>query len=212
MNKLLLSLVTVIVVSGFCDEVVTESSQQVGMRHKHFDSVQPTIEAKAGYFFFASETMRDVYNQGGIDVQLAGAYPVWKGLEIYGSVEYMQKSGHSLSANQSTTIWQIPVNIGLKPVITICKEALWYFTLGPRYFYVHQHNNSSYVPRNKGKSGCGLFVNTGFNFIVWKHLLIDLFGEYSYEKVHFHTSRANVYTTGAQLSAFTFGGGLGYAF
>ena len=181
-------------------------------KSSHFTEVQPTIEAKAGYFFFASSRMRDVYTQGGLDLQLSTSYPVWRGLEIYGSVEYLQRSGRSLSNHWKTTIWEIPVSLGLKPVIEICPEAQWYFTLGPRYFYIHQHNYTSYVTMHKGKSGVGLFVNSGFNFIAWKHLLIDVFGEYSYQKVHFHTSRKGVHTRDLQVGGFSFGGGLGYAF
>lgn len=209
MIRKFLSVFAVLTTTGYCEEPAATLEK---IEVNHFAKVQPTIEAKAGYFFFAAETMRDIYNQGGVDVQLCGAYPVWRGLEVYGSVEYLQKSGHSLSSGQSTSIWQIPVNVGLKPVITICDGAMWYFTFGPRYFYVHQHNDSSYVPKNKGKSGCGLFVNTGFNFVIGKHLLLDFFGEYSYAKVHFHTSMPNIYTQGTQISGFTFGGGLGYAF
>ena len=178
----------------------------------HFCRAAPSIEAKVGYFFFASSQMRAIYNQGGVDVQLSGAYPVWRGLQIYGSVEWLQRSGHSIPIYEKTSIWEIPVNVGLKPVITICPWAAWYFALGPRYFYVHQHNDSSYVERNNGKSGLGFFVNTGFDFTVWKHFLIDIFGEYSYERIHFHTSETGVYTKGMQVGGFTFGGGLGGAF
>lgn len=178
----------------------------------YFSLAPPTLEVKAGYFFFASSEMRDIYSRGGVDVQLSGAYPVWKGLQIYASIEWLQKSGYSLSSHKKTSIWQIPVNVGLKPVITICRWAAWYFALGPRYFYIHQHNHSSYIPKNKGKSGLGFFVNTGFDFTLWNHLLIDIFGEYSYERIHFHTSQTNVYTKRVQVGGFTFGGGLGYSF
>jgi hypothetical protein len=207
--KKLLACFVLLAINGYSQEAV--DSQCTG-EVDHFARVQPSIEAKAGYFFFAASPMTDIYNQGGLDVQLAVAYPIWRGLQIYGSVEYLQKSGHSQLIGEATSIWQIPVNIGLKPVFTICEGAMWYFTLGPRYFYVNQNNSSNFVPKNVGKSGCGLFVNTGFNFILWKHCLIDFFGEYSYAKVQFQTSMSNVYTQETQLSGFTFGGGLGYAF
>jgi len=210
----------VLAVQGFCDLSQVsiyqgkkgEQTETVVKNTHHFTKVQPSIEFKAGYFFFASSKMRDVYNQGGIDLQLCGAYPIWKGLEIYGSVEYLERSGHSLSSHRKTSLWEIPVNLGLKPVITICEQVQWYFTLGPRYFYVHQHNDSPYVNRNEGKSTVGMFANTGFNFIFWKHLLLDVFGEYSYGKIHFHTSKLGVQTRDLQIGGFTFGGGLGYAF
>lgn len=179
--------------------------------------IRPTIEAKWGYFFFLDDTMSQVYNQGGLDVQLSTSYPVyvWKnriGLDLYASIEYMQKNGHSLNRSYETNVWQIPVNVGLKPLFVINSFMQYYFTLGPRYFYIHQHNNSKYVDKNSGKSGVGFFANTGFNFIVWEHFLIDVFGEYSFGKVCFYTNKQNVYTRNIQISGLTFGLGLGYSF
>jgi outer membrane protein W len=180
-------------------------------------SVQPLIEAKSGYFFFSGSEMRKVYNHGGWDVQLSSSYPVWDttdklSLNIYGSVEYFHCSGKSLQGDQKTSVWAIPVNIGLKPVIVISPEVQYYVTLGPRYFYIHQHNNSSFVDRNRSRNGIGFFVNTGFDFILWRHFLIDIFGEYSYAKTRFHPGKSGVFSRDVQISGFTFGVGLGYAF
>ena len=114
--------------------------------------------------------------------------------------------------HQSTSIWEIPLSLGLKPVVTIASGIQYYFTLGPRYFFVHQHNNSSFVSSNVSNNGMGMFVNTGFNFVFWNHFLFDVFGEYSYGKMHFHSSHANTYGRTVDIGGFTFGGGLGYAF
>ncbi len=181
-------------------------------------NIAPTLEAKAGYFFFVDSTMRDVYNEGGLDLQISGSYPIKKwsprfALDVYGSVEYLERTGSSLNAGQSTSIWEIPVNVGLRPVIAITNEVQYYFAVGPRYFYIHQHNSSKYVPENNHRNGIGLFVNTGFNFIFWRHLLVDVFGEYSYAQTKFHSSSSPLsYTKTTQVGGFTFGGGLGYSF
>jgi hypothetical protein len=161
--------------------------------------------------------MREIYDHGGLDVQIATSYPLhsWKNricLEIYGSVEYLQRSGRSLNYDQKTSIWLLPVNLGLKPVFILCRDVHYYFAVGPRYFYIHQHNDSPYVNRNQGKSGIGLFANTGFDFILRRHLLVDIFGEYSYAPIHFHPSKTHVYSQPIQVGGFTFGGGLGYVF
>lgn len=177
-----------------------------------FQVPNPTVEGKAGYFFFTNSIMKDIYTKGGLDVQIAGSYPICKGLSLYGSVEYLERSGKSLNDHQDTKIWLIPANLGLRPVFTLCKQVQYYFTFGPRYFYVHQHNESSYVPKNIARSGLGLFVNTGFTFLPWGGLLLDIFGEYSYAKAQFHDEKNNVYGEDTQLSGLTFGGGIGYAF
>lgn len=172
---------------------------------------KPLVEAKVGYFFFSDSTMSKIYNSGGLDLQLSGSYPMWEWLHLYGSLEYLEKKGKSLNSYQNTSIWEIPISIGIKPTIAISSHGSYYFSVGPRYFYVHQHNQSSYVQKGYGHNTVGCFVNTGFNCILWNHFLLDLFGEYSYGQVHISSSN-QVYGQKVQIGGFSFGGGLGYAF
>ncbi len=172
----------------------------------------PLIEVKAGYFFFTDSVMRHVYDEGGLDVQLSGSYPFYKLLHVYGSVEYLEKSGHSINGHQKTSLWAIPLSLGLRPVFPIGDHLQVYFTIGPRYFFVHAHNHSSYVPKKMHANGCGGFVNTGVLFIIGKHFTIDLFGEYSYKRLHFHSGKPETEGHTVQVGGLTFGGGLGYSF
>lgn len=176
------------------------------------EEIPATIEFKAGYFFFSNDKMQDVFDQGGLDLQICGSYPIWRWIQIYGSVEYISRHGRSLKGHQRTSIWEIPLSLGPKLVARINPSAHYYFTMGPRYFFVHVHNHSSFVDKNVSQNGIGGFVSTGFNFFPIPHLLIDIFGEYSYCRLHFHPSKKNVYGEAAQVGGFTFGVGLGYAF
>jgi outer membrane protein W len=178
---------------------------------------QPVFEVKTGYFFFSNSKMRRVYDQGGWDVQLSSSFPVGApskrlSLHAYAALEYMNYAGRSLEENQKTTLWEIPVTLGLKSVILLGSQRHYYFTLGPRYFYIHQHNQSLSVDREKSRNGLGFFANTGFNFKLGRHFFIDIFGEYSYAKIRFHTHKCNVYTRKIQVGGFTVGGGIGYTF
>ena len=174
----------------------------------------PYISAKTGYFFFTSSTMNDVYTNNGLDLQLSSGYPIINFLRIYGSVEYCKRSGHSLGGNQKTSIWQLPLSLGLQPVVQICKSTpiFTYLSLGPRYVFAHVNNDSNFVSRTMNSNGFGGFINAGFQFIPIKHFLIDLFGEYSYTKLNFSSSVANSTGNNTQVGGFTFGGGIGYAF
>jgi len=179
-------------------------------------SAQPIVEAKAGYFFFSDSKLLKIYDKGGLDVQLSATYPLWNlcsnwTLNAYGSLEYFQRSGKSLHDHQKTSLWSIPVNAGIKPVYTFNNCLQYYFAIGPRYFYIHQHNNSSYVFKNRSRNGLGIFINTGLNYFLCDNLLLDIFGEYSYGKVHFHGG-SRVYTRRTQIGGYTFGGGIGYEF
>lgn len=171
-----------------------------------------TLESEVGYFFFSNSKMRRIFNQGGFDIRVSGSYPVWKWLQIYGSVEYLERHGRSLNAQQKTKIWEVPLSLGLKCVIPVCRELQYYLTLGPRYFFVHAHNYSSFVDRNISQNGLGGFANIGFNFFPCSNLFMNIFGEYSYGRLHFYSHQTNSYGERAQIGGFAFGGGLGYAF
>ncbi len=176
------------------------------------EKIRSDLEFKVGYFFFSDSKMSDVYDQGGLDLQLCGSTPVWKCLQVYGSVEYLEKHGRSLHGHQKTKIWEVPLSLGLQAVAKIYKKAQYYFTLGPRYFFVHVHNQSHFVDKTLNQNGLGGFANTGFHFFPIPHLLIDVFGEYSYCRLHFHPHKKNVYGESAQVGGFSFGAGVGYAF
>ena len=174
----------------------------------------PYIVAKAGYFFFADAEMRKVYSNGGIDLQLSGAYPVYPYLSVYGSVEFLQKSGRSLQGNQRTSIWEVPLSAGLQTSFLMYSPVpiYYYITLGPRYVFAQVHNHSPYVPHHMNQNGFGGFANTGFLFNLWHGLTLDLFGEYSYCRLHFHSSKTATRGHSVQVGGFAFGGGLGYSF
>ncbi len=173
---------------------------------------KPSVELKTGYFFFADEKMRSVYNDGGLDLQLSSSFPIWKWLQIYTSIEYLQKQGHALSTHQKTNIWQVPVTVGLKACMKMTPTTSYYLTLAPRYFYMHVQNSSCFVDKNLHKNGVGAFVGTGFTITACTHFLIEIFGEYSYQKAHFHSAKTNVYSRNIQVGGLVFGAGLGYAF
>jgi len=180
-----------------------------------YESIGSMVEFKMGYFIFGDSTMRKIYDKGGLDIQLSGSFLLknWfkrYNLELYSSVEYFERSGRSIGGDQKTSIWALPFSLGLKPVFAMNSKTQYYFALGPRYFYLHQHNHSDYVSKNKGHDGLGVFVNTGFNFNPHRRVIIDLFGEYSFMQLRIHSSKENVYGKKRQVGGFTFGGGVGY--
>jgi hypothetical protein len=209
-RKMWLVIIFLHTVLGFAQEKEDLASSETS-NQPIFKQGSPLLETKASYFFFASSDLNKIYQKGGFQVQLSGFYPIWRGLQVYGSTGFSEAWGCSRSLHQNTSLWQLSVDLGLKPILTIASFAQYYFSLGPRYFYAHQHNSSSYVRRIVVKNGAGLFVNTGFNFFPMPHLIIDIFGEYAYEPVNC-SSRSNIYGNRTQLSLFSFGAGIGYTF
>ncbi len=175
---------------------------------------RPYIEEKFGYFFFTSTPMNQIYNQGGIDLQLSGLYPLCSYLGLYASVEYLQKSGHSLGGHQRTTFWEVPLSLGLQPSVPLKSDrsVIYYVTVGPRYVFAGIRNHSSFVPRTGHAHNIGGFINTGFMVNAYKELKIDFFTEYSFVRLKFHTSRRNVEAHSVQGGGVVFGAGLIYRF
>ena len=172
----------------------------------------PSLEIKGGYFFFSDPKMRKVYDHGGFDLQFSGTYPIWRWFQFYGSVEYLERSGASLNGGNQTKIWILPLSAGIQSLFRMHRRLQYYVTLGPRYFFVHAHTRASDLDRNLSQSGFGGFLNTGFRFFPVAHLFFDGFGEYSYQKVHFHASKTNVYGQTTQIGGFAFSAGFGYYF
>lgn len=172
----------------------------------------PLLEVKGGYFFFTNSTMRNIYHKGAWDLQVSGAYPMWRWLHVYGSVEHLQANGRSLNGCQWTKIQENNISLGLEAMAPIGCSTNYYLTVGPRYFFVRQKNDPAYVDGCIKNNGCGGFLNTGFLFKFCNGFTIDLFGEYSFKKMCFKSCRPRVTGHDIEIGGVTFGIGLGYTF
>lgn len=180
----------------------------------HAVDITPWLELKPSYFFFVDDPFNDVYDDGGFEIQGSLSCPVCSWLDLYGSIGYRKAWGNALNTCEKTSVTIVPVDIGLKPVFNFCDTFYYFFAIGPRYFYLHQHNSSTEVPCIINDNSVGLFINTGFNFVLCDHFLLGIFGEYSYEPVSSCCVYPNnVYSTGnTQVGGFAFGISLGYLF
>lgn len=171
------------------------------------------FQVKPSYFFFTSSPMKHVYDHGGVQIQASASIPYCAYLDMYGSVGYRKVWGRACNTCEKTNLAVMPVDIGLKPIVTIGECFRYFFAIGPRYFHFHQRNHSPYVDCSIKSGGVGLFVNTGFNALLANCFLLGIFGEYSYEKKKICPTRPNVYSNGTvQIGGLAFGVSLGYAF
>lgn len=175
-------------------------------------SAHPLLEVKAGYFLFLDPKMSDIYTTGGPDVQLSVSVPLREALHLYASGEWLERTGKSLNADQSTTFWALPVSVGLRPMILISEHIDFYLTLGPRYFFAYVDTSSSFVDKHISANGLGGFANSGLLFYLKRHFVLDLFVEYSYAKLSFKPSGTGVFGETAQVGGLSFGGGFAYRF
>lgn len=180
--------------------------------HATFAFSEPLVELKTGYFFFSDSKMRKIFDRGGEDIQLAGSFCIYRNFQLYTSAGYISRHGRSLHGYQKTRLNMIPVSVGIKPVFCLNNQVDLYATIGPRYLYVHQHNDSSYVNKKITRNGIGMFLGTGLLLRPCDGFVVDVFAEYSYARLHYHSHRRNVEGHSAQFGGFTVGGGLGYSF
>lgn len=196
---------------------MTRSSREWAQEVGSFCFSPVFFEIKLGYFFFSDPKMNRIYNRGGVDIQLCGSYPLYKvtnkwNLSAYGALEYFCRSGKSSHGHQKTSVWSVPVNIGLKVAYEMDANKQYYFVIGPRCFYIHQRSHSPYIYKSNSRRGVGLFMDIGLNYSLCDHCMIAIFGEYSCAKIHFRSSKSYIYTRNIPVGGCTFGGGFRYQF
>lgn len=158
-------------------------------------------EFKMGYFRFADKKLRQRYNDGLLDLQLTSSINFWKRLYAYVGVEYVESDGRIPKSHTKIKIRMLPVSLGVQYMKPITYDLNYYFTIGGRYFFVHQWTHS----RSLTHRGLGGFANTGFIYYLNYHLVFDIFGEYSIKKMHFHDMGGS-----ERVGGLTLGAGIGY--
>ena len=160
------------------------------------------ITIKNGYFYPQDKTLRCIFDRcgskGGYWLELAVRYNFWKGLNVEASGSYFKRKGRALYSSECTEVKIPTVGLGLKYFFTpidFCDDCdccdncnnWWSFFLGGglRVFFYHEKNNYPYVLSCREKTTAGGMVNAGFEFRVWKGLLINLFADYNFKKLRF---------------------------
>lgn len=170
------------------------------------------LEIKPGYFFFANHTLRKIYH-GGFEIQGSVTYPINDTIAWYSSIGYIHAKGKSLGDHQKTSISQVPLDLGLRAIADVSECTKIYLSAGPRFFYFHQRNDSTFVPPSVRTNGFGFFINGGYNYVSPQGFLFGIFGEYAFEQKSFSSTIPNVYgRTDLQIGGFTFGVSIGIQF
>ncbi len=170
------------------------------------------MEIKPGYFLFSASPMDTIYHNG-FQIQGSVSLPFYDYIDFYTSIGYRRACGRTLTTGEKTTLAVVPFDIGVKPVFNLNEYLDCFIAIGPRFFHIHQDNNSPYVNRVLVGNGFGFFATTGLNLFVKDAVLLGVFGEYSYEKKMLHSTMHNVFSNGdIQMGGFVFGVSLGYVF
>ena len=183
------------------------------------NAVDVPVEFKAAYFYPTSRSFREIYPSGGPIYGVELSCQAWKRLYPWFSANYFSKSGHSIiegvpdSLRSHTKIQFVPLGLGLKYVYEINRTLDLYIGLGALATYLHMKDEAPYVIQTSSKWGAGGIGKVGAFLNFYKAFFLDIAIDYSYMKVHFHSPGGDTITRQtADLSGFSFGGGIGYRF
>ncbi|MBS0626588.1 MAG: hypothetical protein JSS09_00065 [Verrucomicrobia bacterium] len=181
------------------------------------------LEFRPSYFYPISSDFRKAFRDGGVNYQLTGTIPVYKGpnpwvqgINIWTAVDYFDKKTHSTALGDKLNIRIVPITLGSKyffPSLGQTVPINFYLAAGMKYYFVHTYNNSSYARNTINKNGLGGIVETGFIATIYHHLILDLFGSYSFKSFGAPSvSDTAIKGIGLNVSSINIGVGLGYKF
>ena len=169
-----------------------------------------TVEAKAAYFYPTSHKYRKLYSGSGLyGIELgAKLCDQWSG---WFSVNALYKKGHSRGCGLRTEVTQVPIDFGIKYTMCGCNCMRPYLGAGLLITYLRLHDHSHHLRSKIHRWGVGGIFKAGLQIDLPCCFFLDLFTNYSLitvtPKGHHHGCRHK-----ADLSGFSFGGGIGYNF
>jgi hypothetical protein len=149
------------------------------------------FEFKAGYFSFLDKNLRRVYSDGGYELQLSYAYRIINYVNVYGSVGYVELTGHSFGLGQETKFQEIPLDLGVQPFYDFTSHFRIYGTVGLSYILAFQRNYSDFVDSHLNENDIGGFLNVGMLYR-YNRFFIDLFGEVTSCEMRFHPHKDQI--------------------
>lgn len=171
------------------------------------------LEARASYFRPFSKTVRHLFHNGGVDYALEATFPVYRGLNIWGAVDYFSRSGTMLGINRSVHLTIVPITLGLKYIYSFNRYYGLYAGAGGKYYFVEAVNRVYPMYHTTHRNGFGGVVEIGNLICVTKHFVIDVFGSASFKAVDGPDHLPpNASSFRIDVGGWNVGGGLGYKF
>lgn len=170
------------------------------------------LSYRMGYFRPNDEIMREIYHKG-ISYQGEFNWNFWKGFNFFSNVDFFSNSGRSLNFNSNTRVRIIGWTNGFSYLYKWAPWIGWYAGFGPKTFFYHNEDRAPYVTKNISRNTVGFGTKSGLMIFPSKWLFFDLFIDYSYGKIHFHSRRSNdILRFSTNAGGLTVGGGMGARF
>jgi hypothetical protein len=172
------------------------------------------VDANIGYFYPFSHTLREVI-AGSVDYQLQLTYKWSKHWGAFVGGDFFYNTGHSTGDHAKTTLWILPITIGIKAFGTLwatndfSQVVQGYVLLGPRWNYIHSSNNSPNVDHHTNGQGFGGMGGLGLSYLVHQ-FTVNAIVNFSFANLHAHSDKHNVKAPNTQVGGMVIGGGIGW--
>lgn len=189
-----------------------------------------TLEVRGAYYYLPNKSIRKVYTSHWLDYQVEAAKRVHDFIEVWGGVSWASKHGHTHKTyayydfKDSTKMFILPVNLGIKFIYPILPYVDVYVGAGVCYSFLKIKNfckeNYSYYglshsPFKKAiyKNDFGGIFKIGFQFAMSDSTFLDFFADYYVQRFRMsHKDRRDIFNHSLDCNGFKFGLGFGVYF
>lgn|GEM_PF-2026246 len=192
-------------------EAVTHSSAIPVGKNENLNTT--ILQVRASYFRPFSQTFRKlIYGEGGVNYGLETTIPFWKGLNIWGGVDYFSKGGSMIGIHRSVHITMVPITLGLKYIYWFNRYYGLYGGGAGKYYFVETINRVFPMHKTTHRNGLGSVFEVG-NLFCFHHFIVDVFSSWSFKTMHgLHDLPPNAKSSSMKLGGWNIGIGLGYKF
>ena len=193
---------------GFWKRLRTPAKERVPEESKRFSPVEGTLQIRAGYFQFTSQSAQKIYGSGAPDIELEGSIKMYPNLSVWSNLNYVWKTGHSTAFADAAHLDLGTLSIGLNLLIPFEWSSI-YLGLGISGAYVHTKDHTSYLPTTTSKLGVGGVAKFGILIPCIRHFFLNPFFDYYYQPIR---TRDSARYSSIDLGGFRAGIGIGYSF
>ncbi len=161
------------------------------------------VEFRAAAFFHSSKRFREVYGNVGPCYEIEAATHIYRSFEGWGNIDWFHKHKTQDEVTKST-VNILNVSFGAKYVYIPSERWHCYLGIGPSIGGIFLKNRSDGYKDNVSKFIIGGVVKIGADYIFPCGVFFDIFVDYLYQPVHFHTT--------VDIGGLKPGLGLGYKF
>lgn len=166
---------------------------------------ETTLELRGAAFFHSSDRFKAIYGRVGPSVQVEAATPVYRCFDGFANIDWSAQSGRSKGFHNKTHVSIVNLSFGLKYPYQICENLTAYVGIGPSISRIVLDNHyNNHDRRCVYKIAVGGIIKTGIYYSINCDWFLDVFVDYLYQPVHYHTH--------IDMGGFKTGAGIGYKF